>query len=66
MGQSPELASKAQTYITIIMPNIFIAFTIAGIRKFLQGLGTFSKKKKKKVPILAIAVTIETTLFFIY
>ncbi|KAI9257072.1 mate-domain-containing protein [Helicostylum pulchrum] len=39
MGQTPELASMAQTYITIVTPNIFLSFTIVAIRKFLQGLG---------------------------
>jgi Na+-driven multidrug efflux pump len=40
MGQGPELAANAQIYINIIMPNIFLSFTITAIRKFLQGLGS--------------------------
>jgi MATE family multidrug resistance protein len=39
MGQTPELASMAQTYITIFTPNIFLSFAVVAIRKFLQGLG---------------------------
>ena len=39
MGQQPELARKAQEYITVFTPNLFIIFTTTALRKFLQGLG---------------------------
>ncbi|KAI9478289.1 MAG: mate-domain-containing protein [Benjaminiella poitrasii] len=39
MGQSPELAKMAHEYILLVLPNIFLGFTIVSLRKFLQGLG---------------------------
>ncbi|KAG1472860.1 hypothetical protein G6F56_001292 [Rhizopus delemar] len=39
MGQEPELARMAQTYIIIAIPNIYITYANTAIRKFLQSIG---------------------------
>ncbi|KAL0089069.1 mate-domain-containing protein [Phycomyces blakesleeanus] len=39
MGQDPELARLAQSYIIVCLPNIFPIFVSTCLRKFLQGLG---------------------------
>ncbi|KAI9028933.1 mate-domain-containing protein [Phycomyces nitens] len=39
MGQDPELAHLAQSYILVCLPNIFPIFVSTCLRKFLQGLG---------------------------
>lgn len=41
MGQEPEIAKMAQTFITVYTPNVFLVFTVIAVRKFLQGLGTY-------------------------
>ncbi|GAA5809471.1 hypothetical protein MFLAVUS_002879 [Mucor flavus] len=63
MGQTPELASMAQTYITIITPTIFLSFTIASIRKFLQGLAHINNILKQMIGEMRVTMYLIIILF---